>query len=39
MVQYKEPVSLADVISRVIEAMTVEARQKNIRIEFAPTPP
>ena len=36
MVQYKEPVSLADVISRVVEAMTVEARQKNIRIEFPP---
>ncbi len=38
MVQYKEPVSLADVISRVIEQMTAEARQKNIRIEFAPPP-
>ena len=37
MVQYKEPVNLADVISRVIEQMTAEARQKNIRIEFAPT--
>ena len=38
MVQYKEPVNLADVISRVVEQMTVEARQKNIRIEFAPPP-
>jgi PAS domain S-box-containing protein len=36
MVQYKEPVGLADVISRVIEATAVDARQKNIRIEFAP---
>ena len=36
MVQYKEPVSLADVISRVVEALMVEARQKNIRIEFPP---
>ncbi len=38
MVQYKEPVSLADVISRVVEQMTAEARQKNIRLEFAPQP-
>jgi two-component system, OmpR family, phosphate regulon sensor histidine kinase PhoR len=36
MVQYKEPVSLAEVISRVVEMMKADAKQKNICIEFAP---
>lgn len=34
MVQYKEPLSLAEVIPRVVEAMKADAAVKNIRIEI-----
>ena len=34
MVQYKEPLSLAEVIPRVVEAMKADAEGKNIRIEI-----
>ncbi|MBU4370273.1 MAG: response regulator [Proteobacteria bacterium] len=36
MVQYKEPLSLAEVIPRVVEAMKADAAAKNIHIEFLP---
>ena len=36
MVQYKEPLSLAEVIPRVVEAMKADAEGKNIRIEILP---
>ena len=34
MVQYKEPLSLAEVILRVVEMMKADAQQKNIQIDF-----
>lgn len=34
MVQFKEPLSLAEVIPRVVEAMKADAEGKNIRIEI-----
>jgi signal transduction histidine kinase len=34
MVQYKEPLSLAEVIPRVVDAMKADAEGKNIRIEI-----
>ncbi|MBI4633216.1 MAG: response regulator [Deltaproteobacteria bacterium] len=34
MVQYKEPLSLAEVITRVAEMMKTDAEVKNIRIDF-----
>ncbi|HBB18235.1 MAG TPA: hybrid sensor histidine kinase/response regulator [Syntrophus sp. (in: bacteria)] len=36
MVQYKEPLNLADVIIRVVEMMKTDAQAKNIRIDFLP---
>src|SRR3989339_1832850 len=36
MVQYKEPLNLADVIIRVVEMMKIDAQAKNIRIDFLP---
>ena len=36
MVQYKEPLSLAEVIPRVVEVMKADAVVKNIRIEILP---
>jgi two-component system phosphate regulon sensor histidine kinase PhoR len=36
MVQYKEPLNLADVINRVVEMMKPDAQQKNIEIDFLP---
>lgn len=36
MVQYKEPLSLAEVIPRVVEVMKADAAGKNIRIEILP---
>jgi signal transduction histidine kinase/FixJ family two-component response regulator len=36
MVQYKEPLNLAEVISRAIEMMKEDAQQKNIQIDFLP---
>lgn len=36
MVQYKEPLNLAEVITRVIEMMKEDAQQKNIQIDFLP---
>jgi len=36
MVQYKEPLSLAGVIPRVVETMKADAAAKNIRIEILP---
>jgi len=36
MVQYKEPLTLAEIIPRVIDMMEADARQKNIHIEFSP---
>ena len=38
MVQYKEPLSLAEVIPRVAEMMKADAAQKDIQIAFAPPP-
>jgi two-component system phosphate regulon sensor histidine kinase PhoR len=38
MVQYKEPLSLAEVIPRVVEMMKGDATEKNIDIAFAPPP-
>jgi two-component system phosphate regulon sensor histidine kinase PhoR len=35
MVQYKEPLSLTDVIPRVLEMMKVDAAEKNIDIEYS----
>jgi len=34
MVQYKEPLNLAEVILRVVEMMKADAQQKNIQIDF-----
>jgi len=36
MVQYKEPLNLADVIHHVVEMMKPDAQQKNIQIDFLP---
>jgi PAS domain S-box-containing protein len=36
MVQYKEPLSLAEVIPRVVEVMKADTAGKNIRIEILP---
>ncbi len=37
MVQYKESVSLHDVVSRVVELINIEAAAKNISLEFVST--
>jgi two-component system phosphate regulon sensor histidine kinase PhoR len=36
MVQYKEPLSLAEIIPRAIETLKADAQQKNIHFEFSP---
>jgi signal transduction histidine kinase len=36
MVQYKEPLNLADVIHHVVEMMKPDAQQKSIQIDFLP---
>ncbi len=36
MIQYKEPLSLAEIISRVVEMMRADATEKQIRLEFVP---